>query len=257
MTSRGRYKATEWRKNNQKCVHCEQKISSKIERLREHLKRCNAYAKSVYRKDEDSDPDEQPSETEMINLAKTSTADPTSPPLKRSASSMSNTSTKSSESEAPSCSMVTQRIDKFVSKTTEEEKKLLDLQFARTFYANNIPFNVADNDQMKKLITMLKGGSYKPPNRRDLGGYLLDEVNEECEKSLATELEGKNVTIIQDGWSDVHNQPIIATCLHTGTKAFFIRSVDTGSEKKTAEYCSAIAEKEIDFCEATHKCMVR
>lgn len=267
MTSKGRYKATEWMefeeitddegKKKQKCVHCEQKISSKIERLREHLKRCNAYAKSVYTKDEGSDPDDQPSETEIINLAQTSTVDPISPPMKRSASSLSNTSTKSSESETPSCSKITQRIDKFVSKTTKAEKKLLDLQFARTFYANNIPFNVADNDQMKKLITMLKGGSYKPPNRRDLGGYLLDEVNEECEKLLATELEGKNVTLIQDGWSNVHNQPIIATCLHTGTKAFFIRSVDTGSEKKTAEYCSAIAEKEIDFCEAAYKCKVR
>ena len=261
MTIKGRYKGNEWKefeettddKGNKKhkCVHCDKKISSKIERLREHLNRCTEYTKNVHSKEED--PDDLPTE---INLAETSTEGPTSPPFKRSASSMSNTSTKSTDSEVSSCSVV-QRIDKFVHKTTEAEKKLLDLQFARTFYANNIPFNVADNDHMKKLITILRGGSYKSPNRRDLGGYLLDEVNEECEKALTTELEGKNVTLIQDGWSNVHNQPIIATCLHTGTKAFFIRSVDTGSEKKTAEYCSTIAEKEVDFCEETYKCKVR
>lgn len=118
------------------------------------MKQCTEYAKNVHSKEED--PDDLPTE---INLAETSTDGPTSPPFKRSVSSMSNTS----------CSVV-QRIDKFVHKTTEAEKKLLDLQFARTFYANNIPFNVADNDHMKKLITILRGGSYKPPNRRDLGG---------------------------------------------------------------------------------------
>ena len=60
------------RKN--KCVHCDQKISSKIERLREHLKRCTVYAKNVPSKEEELDPDDLP--TEIINLEKTSTFDP-------------------------------------------------------------------------------------------------------------------------------------------------------------------------------------
>ena len=72
------------RKKKQKCVHCDKKISSKIERLREHLKRCTVYAKNGLSKEEELDPDDLP--TEIINLEKTSTVDPTSSPLKRSAS---------------------------------------------------------------------------------------------------------------------------------------------------------------------------
>ena len=32
---------------------------------------------------------------------------------------------------------------------------------------------------------------------------------EECEDQLISELKGQNVTIIQDGWSNVHNHPVI------------------------------------------------
>ena len=37
-----------------------------------------------------------------------------------------------------------------------------------------------------------------------------------------SELKGENVTMMQDGWSNVHTHPVIATCLHNDNKAFFI-----------------------------------
>lgn len=55
--------------------------------------------------------------------------------------------------------------------------------------------------------------------------------------------------MIQDGWSNIHNQPVIGTCLHDGTKPFFIRSGDVGTEKKTAEHCANITEQGIHYCE--------
>ncbi|RXG57911.1 hypothetical protein Avbf_15995 [Armadillidium vulgare] len=64
-------------------------------------------------------------------------------------------------------------------------------------------------------------------------------------------LRGKQVTMIQDGWSNVHNHPIIATCLHLptsgdgGKKSIFAGSIDTGAEKKTANYISDLAIKQI------------
>ncbi|CAL4152309.1 unnamed protein product, partial [Meganyctiphanes norvegica] len=125
------------------------------------------------------------------------------------------------------------------------------------FYACNIPFSVAENEYMKKLIPMLRGCSYKPPTRHDIVGNLVDVIHEECEETLASELEGQRVTLIQDGCSNIHKQHILGSFLHNGgTVAYFIRSVDTGSEKKTAEYCCNIAENEIDYCEKTYKCKV-
>ena len=96
------------------------------------------------------------------------------------------TSTKSTDSKVPSCSKVLQRIDKFVHKTTEAEKKFLHLQFGRTFYANNMPFNMAHNYQTKKLMIMLGGGSYKHPDRHDLGGYFHHLKKGRCKYICST-----------------------------------------------------------------------
>ena len=57
----------------------------------------------------------------------------------------------------------------------------------------------------------------------------------------ASALEGKDVTLVQDGWSDIHNSPVIAHCVHTGERSYFLNSVDTESNKKTATYCTSLA----------------
>ena len=256
-------------------MHCGQYVSSKIERLREHLKNCKEFAlkhdelNSVMCLDDDIhiiQGDNQglaQSQVQVGTSKDISTKIPNSPrkrawsvsPLKRSTSALSDISTDSSQS----CFKATlsPKIDKFIIKTTSGEKALIDLQIARAFYSCNIPFSVIENEHIQKVFSMLRGGSYKPPTRHDISGYLLDEIHTECEAAIASELEGQSVTLIQDGWSIIHNQPIIGSCLHNGTVAYFIRSLDAGSEKKTAEYCSKIAEDEIDYCEKKYKCKVR
>lgn len=268
MTSKGRYRGLEWSEfeeisqtndkqtiKKQKCRHCGEKISPKIERLREHLKKCTTYQTKLTKNKEREESSDDISLLSFCEETEPGTSASTvyTPPLKRSAS---QSSISKHSMDSGSSVTVTQNINKFIYKTTEAEKKLFDLQFARIFYACNIPFSVAENEHMVKFIHMMRSGSYKPPNRRDVGGYLLDEVNRECEEIMVTELDGKNVTLIQDGWSNIHNQPIIGTCLHNGSRSYFIRSVDTGTEKKTANYCSELAEKEIDYCEEKFKCKV-
>lgn len=398
MTGRGRYKASEWSEfesvsvmscepgtadtaqaapqtntlgqsktskvnkvNKQRCKHCKQYISAKIERLREHLKKCAEYSKARMRMSrselssdsdecleldstlelqksqpqlQDDDDGEQLPELEQGEGSSTSsTMMQFQSPIESFTSPSCSTSRQSSDltvtdhdaitatfldsfvTSTPSCSksnrqkmqtstshppvtssitsrspsvtsltssvssvnsvdelqctgnMETPRkklktqtilpsIDRFVQRTSEAEKKLLDLQFARMVYSCNIPFSVAENKHMTKLIAMLRGSSYENPTRHQLSTVLLDAVYTECKTSLLSELNGQIVTLIQDGWSNIHNNPIIASCLHNGKKSFFIRSVDSGSDKKTAEYCAGIAEKEIDYCEEIYKCHV-
>ena len=97
---------------------------------------------------------------------------------------------------------------------------------------------------------MLRPG-YAPPTRKRIACQLLDKVFDELTQATATLLEGKNVTLIQDGWSDVHNSPVIVHSLHTGQKYFFLNFVDTGTNKKTATYCASLATKASE--EATNK----
>ena len=101
---------------------------------------------------------------------------------------------------------------------------------------------------------MLRSGSYKNPSRHQLSTHLLDLVYDECKENLSNQLAGQYVTLIQDGWYNIHNEPIIGCCLHNGTKSYFIRSLETGSQKQTAKYCANIAEQEINFCETSYGC---
>ncbi|RXG70531.1 hypothetical protein Avbf_07751 [Armadillidium vulgare] len=58
------------------------------------------------------------------------------------------------------------------------------------------------------------------------------------------------------------NHPIIATCLHLptsgdgGKKSLFAGSIDTGAEKKTANYISDLAIKQIGQFEDKYKCKI-
>jgi len=86
-------------------------------------------------------------------------------------------------------------------------------------------------------VSKLRPG-YNPPNRKTLRSTLLDKVHGSLSTVVAKSLQGKEVTLIQDGWSDIHNSPVIA---HTASQAFFLSRVKTGANKKTAEYCGNLA----------------
>ena len=124
----------------------------------------------------------------------------------------------------------------YCMKTDAATSNQLDLQIARSFYACNIPFNVAGHKEFKAMISLLRPG-YSPLNRKDLSGRLLDCVHDHIHEHIARELHNKDVTLVQDGWSDIHNNPVIATSIHTGSKSYFLNAVDTGSNQKTASYC--------------------
>lgn len=80
------------------------------------------------------------------------------------------------------------KIDNFIFKTTSaEKKKILDLQFAKLFYACNIPFSVVEKEHMKKLVQLLRGNSYTHRSRHNISTHLL---HEECEDLLISELKG-------------------------------------------------------------------
>ena len=57
-------------------------------------------------------------------------------------------------------------------------------------------------------------------------------------------------------FSDVfekHNNPVIATSIHTGSKSYFLNAVDTGSNKKTASYAD-LFQKSRSQAEEEFKC---
>ena len=95
-----------------------------------------------------------------------------------------------------------------VSRTTTCEKQKLDIKVAKYFYATNTPFSHVDLTSFKELCSTLRP-SYRPPSRHQIGGNLLNAVNEECQEIAKKALKDELVTLSLDGWTNVKNEPIV------------------------------------------------
>lgn len=147
-------------------------------------------------------------------------------------------------------------IDDHVIKTTQNEKKSIDESVAEFFYSCNIPFAVAEHPGFEKMLVKLRPG-YKPPNRKAIGGPLLDQVFSQQQEKMKKEISGKDATLVQDGWSTVHNEPVIASCLVVDEKEYYLDSHDTGTMTKTGDNCKDLAQKSISTAKDTYNCTVK
>lgn len=82
-------------------------------------------------------------------------------------------------------------------------------------------------------------------SRKQLAGPLLDEAHATVIEEMKSLLKNKMCVVSQDGWSNVHNEPIVATTIHCDETSYPLDSTYTGSEKKTAEYCFELVKKSI------------
>ena len=98
------------------------------------------------------------------------------------------------------------------------------------------PFAAVEHPSFKTLMEALCPG-YQVPTRKQLSGNPLDDVTAELTDSMRHCLNGKIVTLAQDGWSNIHNDPVMATCVTTDSGTCFLDATDTGAMPKTADNC--------------------
>lgn len=90
-----------------------------------------------------------------------------------------------------------------------------------------------------------------------MGGKILDEVYDSCMKKTASFMDGKQATLVQDGWSSNSNDPVIANCISAEGNIFYISSKYTGDNTKTAEYCQQLAEECIIETKTKFNCKIK
>lgn len=240
----GRKMASEWLEVTKidgdskcKCKHCDLSLSCKIERIKAHLKKCPA--KRTLSKNEESF-----SENKHPMLT-------TSEEIETSFFCTSGSSSATpipSTSSSPSSAEIMQRsITDYVVKTTEEQKRSIDKAVSMFFYAANIPFNVAELDNFKHMIQILRPG-YKPPSAKDISGRLLDAAVQQVDVELEQKVRNCSLTLTLDGWSSVKNDPIQAITIHTGIESFLLQAYDAGSQKKDSKQCASLIEAAINEC---------
>ena len=143
-----------------------------------------------------------------------------------------------------------------VIKTTGALKSRLDLLVATFFHSCNIPFSVVEHPSFKALMEALCPG-YQVPTRKQLSGNLLDDVTAEQTDSMRHCLNGRIVTLAQDGWSNIHNDPVLATCVTTDSGTYFLDATDTGSMPKTDDNCKELCQASIAKAQTDYGCTVR
>ncbi|XP_069586836.1 uncharacterized protein [Ranitomeya imitator] len=247
-----------------KCKRCNKEMQGLVARMRQHHEKCG-------------DEDDQRNTSEQAGssgefMDSGNYAPPRSP---SSCSTVSELSIQDSASLAAASSSDTHShispspkrkkkplppgttIDRFVIRTSRLEKELIDEKIGQFIYATNSSFRLTENPHFINMVQSLRPG-YSPPSRADVAGKLLDQVYDREMEQCATALEGKIVNLSIDGWSNVHNDPIVCACITTEEgKVFLAQTTDTSGNAHTAEYLQEVAVKAITTCEQKFKCLVR
>lgn len=141
-------------------------------------------------------------------------------------------------------------MEPFIVRTSIANKKTFDIQIAKFIYATNTAFRHVEHPEFIKLINLLHPG-YKPPSRHQIASELLDKVFDSELGKIKDCLNGKNVCMAQDGWSNIHNDSIVcisATDIIDET-VHLCDTIDTKDNSHTAEYLLHLAVTSIKSCQ--------
>lgn len=144
----------------------------------------------------------------------------------------------------------------FTVKTSKTDKVTLDQEIANYIYATNTPFQAVEHDQFIKIIRLLNPG-YIPPNRHQVRGDLLDQSFSSVMEAYSEELKGKTVCMAMDGWSNIHNEPILALTLLKDGNMYIIDCIDTAESRHTADYLVKVVECNAEKVKKRFGCTVR
>ena len=98
---------------------------------------------------------------------------------------------------------------------------------------------MAEDPEFIKFCEMMRPGlGGKLLSRKDLSGKALSNEHDTIEEEMRSSLLGKDVVLSQDGWSNQHNEAIIASCLHIPGKTFFHEAKEAKDATKDAEFAN-------------------
>ncbi|XP_076051254.1 uncharacterized protein LOC143031389 [Oratosquilla oratoria] len=98
---------------------------------------------------------------------------------------------------------------------------------------------------------------YIPPSRKDIADKYLDLVYEKKYKKCADDLNNETVCLSINGWSNIHNEPMICVILTTSTGQIYLDdTIDTSGKPHTAEYLLQLVQNSIKKGEQDFGCHI-
>lgn len=148
-------------------------------------------------------------------------------------------------------------LNKFIVKTSKEEKEKYDEQCAKFIFATNSAFLLSDHPEFLKFCEMLRPG-YRPPDRQAIGGKWLNIVNDKLQKMCVIDLKNQPVCMSFDGWSNIRHEPIVSGSITMDSgNSLIADSIDTSGQPHTALNLKAIAKTSIARTQEKFECVVR
>lgn len=109
---------------------------------------------------------------------------------------------------------------------------------------------------LSPLIKLIFSG-YEPPSRHRLGGELLDQIHCEQQTICRTRLEGKTVNTSIDGWSNIHNEPVLCVTVTDGSgQSYLSHTIDTAGKPHNSTYLKEVTQEAISNIEQRYNCTV-
>lgn len=148
-------------------------------------------------------------------------------------------------------------LSSFVVRTSTAEKCAFDEQVEKMIYATNSPFRLVEHPEFQKLLSMMRPG-YRPPSRKEIADKFLPVVFQKEMDQCKEVLMDATVSMALDGWSNVHNEPIVCVTVTTEEgKIYLTDTVDTSGKPHTAEYLEELAVSSVRKTESDFGCRVR
>ncbi|KAL4154529.1 hypothetical protein QTP88_000387 [Uroleucon formosanum] len=125
----------------------------------------------------------------------------------------------------------TNSIGDFVIRTTQIDKKKFDLQTAKFVYGTNTPFRHVEHPEFVFNTTI---------------------------SEIKSQLNGKSVCMSMDGWSNIHNEPVVYISVYDVTEkaVYLVETIDTQDNSHNSEYLLNLAVEAISNCQK-YNCTVR
>lgn len=172
-------------------------------------------------------------------------------------SSLDSAITQRATSEIGSLKRKRDTMDFFVSKSTPSQKQMFDEQVARFIYATNTAFSTVEHPEFIKMVQSFRP-EYSPPSRKQIAGDLLDHTYSKEKEKCANILKNEVVTLGLDGWSNIHNEPVICVTLTTKDgNTYLADTIDTSGIAHTSENLYDIATTTINKCQSEFQCLIQ
>lgn len=225
-----------------KCKNCGTIMMGLVARMKKHVNKCLPCDENIV----DCNPDHPQEKINNSSTYEKSDMIETPRPMKRKINEIQNDD-----------AVLKKSMNAYVIKTSKTQKQILDEEIARYIYATNSAFHHVQHPQFKNMISALRPG-YTAPNEVEIGGTLLDTIYDQEKAKCSEYLNGQIVNFSIDGWSNVHNEPILCAVVTTKKgENYLVDTIDTSGCPHKTDNLVEIVKSSLMKCENEFKCIVR